>query len=103
MYVGIQSIHSETQSLQINHIVVIRFGNDKSAQMHMAYKCQSIIFFELLLLLTLLPSPEKSILLFARRYKVRSTMYHVAIPKLNSFGETFAGNGYQVPGEDLKE
>ena len=30
-------------------------------------------------------------------------MCHVAFPKLNSFGETFADNGYQMPGEDLKE
>ena len=30
-------------------------------------------------------------------------MCHVAFPKLNSFGEAFAGNGYQMPGEDLKE
>jgi len=30
-------------------------------------------------------------------------MCQAAFPKLNSFGETFAGNGYQMPGEDLKE
>ena len=30
-------------------------------------------------------------------------MCHVAFPKLNSFGEAFAGNGYQTPEEDLKE
>ena len=31
------------------------------------------------------------------------TMCHVAFPKLNSFGEAFAGNGHQMPGENLKE
>ena len=62
-----------------------------------------LIFFELLLLLTLFPAPVESIPLFARRYKVSCTMCHVAFPKLNSFGEAFAGNGYQMPGEDLKE
>ena len=30
-------------------------------------------------------------------------MCHVALPKLNSFGKAFAGNGHQMPGEDLKE
>ena len=30
-------------------------------------------------------------------------MCHVALPKLNSFGEAFAGNGYQMPEEDFKE
>ena len=30
-------------------------------------------------------------------------MCHVASPKLNSCGEAFTGNGYQIPGEDLKE
>ena len=41
--------------------------------------------------------------LFARRYEVSCTMCHVAFPKLNSFGEAFAGNGYQMPEEDLKD
>ncbi len=29
-------------------------------------------------------------------------MCHVSFPKLNSFGEAFAGNVYQMSGEDLK-
>ena len=30
-------------------------------------------------------------------------MCQAAFPKLNSFGKAFAGNGYQMPEEDLKE
>ena len=30
-------------------------------------------------------------------------MCQASSPKLNSCGEAFAGNGYQMPGEDLKE
>jgi hypothetical protein len=37
---------------------------------------------------------------FARKYNVGCAMCHVAFPKLNDFGKTFAGNGYQFPGED---
>jgi hypothetical protein len=40
---------------------------------------------------------------FARRYEISCTVCHVAFPKLNSFGESFAGNGYQFPDEDLNE
>ena len=54
-------------------------------------------------MLTLFPAPAEPIPLFARRYKVSCAMCQAAFPKLNSFGETFAGNGYQMPGEDLKE
>ena len=53
-----------------------------------------LIFFELLLLLTLFPAPVESIPLFARRYKVSCTMCHVAFPKLNSFGEAFSFQVY---------
>jgi len=38
--------------------------------------------------------------LFARRYKVSCTTCHIGFPKLNSFGEAFAGNGYRFPEED---
>ena len=62
-----------------------------------------LIFFELLLLLPLFSAPAESIPLFARGYKVSCTMCHVAFPKLYSLGEAFAGNGYQMPEENLKE
>lgn len=39
---------------------------------------------------------------FARRYNVSCVMCHVAFPKLNEFGRSYAGNGYQFPGEDPK-
>ena len=62
-----------------------------------------LIFSELLLLLTLFAAPAESIPLFARRYKVSCAMCQAAFPKLNSFGDAFAGNGYQMREEDLKE
>ena len=35
---------------------------------------------------------------FARKYRTSCTTCHVAIPKLNPFGEAFRKNGYQIPG-----
>ncbi|OIO04201.1 MAG: hypothetical protein AUJ51_02375 [Elusimicrobia bacterium CG1_02_56_21] len=35
---------------------------------------------------------------FARRYNVSCNLCHTAFPRLNSFGEKFAMNGYQMPG-----
>ena len=37
---------------------------------------------------------------FARKYNVSCVMCHSGFPKLNSFGEQFAANGYQFPGGD---
>ncbi len=45
----------------------------------------------------------EAIPVFARRYKVSCTVCHIGFPKLNGFGEAFAGNGYQFPGADLKD
>jgi hypothetical protein len=53
-------------------------------------------------MLTLLPSPAEPIPLFARRYKMICTTYHVAFPELSSFGEAFAGNGTPDAGRKLK-
>ena len=45
----------------------------------------------------------EAIPLFARRHKLSCTACHVGFPKLNSFGESFAGNGYQFPEEDFSD
>lgn len=39
---------------------------------------------------------------FARRFGFSCVMCHSAFPKLNSFGEAFARNGYQFPGQDVR-
>ena len=39
---------------------------------------------------------------FARRFGFSCVMCHSAFPKLNSFGEAFARNGYQLPGQDVR-
>lgn len=38
---------------------------------------------------------------FARKYGFSCIMCHAGFPKLNSFGETFAGNGFQMPGGNV--
>jgi hypothetical protein len=50
-----------------------------------------------------MPDTASAIPAFARKYKIACTVCHTAFPQLNGFGEAFAGNGYQFPGEDLKE
>jgi hypothetical protein len=41
---------------------------------------------------------------FARKYRVSCALCHVAPPKLNSFGETFAANGFEfTPGEEPRD
>lgn len=40
---------------------------------------------------------------FARRYSLSCEVCHVGMPKINSFGEDFAGNGYQLPDEDVRQ
>ena len=39
---------------------------------------------------------------FARRFGFSCVMCHSAFPKLNSFGEAFARNGYQLPGQNIQ-
>lgn len=45
----------------------------------------------------------EAIPLFARNYKMSCTTCHIGFPKLNSFGEAFAGNGYRFSEGDLAE
>ncbi len=49
-----------------------------------------------LLVLPLVPSPAQAIPAFARKYKLTCAMCHAPIPRLTAFGETFAGNGFQM-------
>jgi hypothetical protein len=56
-----------------------------------------------LLLLCIFSENVLAIPLFARKYKVSCVMCHTGFPQLNSFGNAFASNGYQMPGEDTKD
>lgn len=45
-------------------------------------------------------APAAAIPAFARRYRVTCSLCHAPAPRLTEFGETFAGNGFQMaPGE----
>lgn len=46
----------------------------------------------------LLPRAAQAIPTFARQYEMSCAVCHSAMPKLNSFGEEFAGNGFRLPG-----
>jgi hypothetical protein len=49
-------------------------------------------------------APVSAIPAFARKYRVSCTLCHSAPPKLNEFGETFAGNGFELaPGEEPRD
>lgn len=48
-----------------------------------------------LLVLPLVPSDAGAIPAFARKYKVTCALCHAPFPRLNAFGEQFAGNGFQ--------
>ncbi|NJD19155.1 MAG: hypothetical protein FIA95_07725 [Gemmatimonadetes bacterium] len=49
-----------------------------------------------LLLIPLVPSQAQGIPAFARKYKFTCAMCHAPFPRLTAFGETFAGNGFQL-------
>lgn len=56
------------------------------------------------LLALLLPASASAIPAFARRYKASCLMCHDPAPKLNAFGEQFAGNGFRMaPGEEPRD
>jgi hypothetical protein len=51
-----------------------------------------------------LPAETWGIPAFARRYKASCLMCHDPVPKLNAFGETFAGNGFRMAaGEEPRD
>jgi hypothetical protein len=62
-----------------------------------------ILFVFAMLLGDFLAGVAEAIPVFARRYEIGCPVCHVGFPKLNEFGEAFAGNGYQFPGEELKD
>jgi hypothetical protein len=46
------------------------------------------------------PEPAEAIPAFARKYRVSCALCHQPFPRLNAFGEAFAGNGFKMaPGE----
>lgn len=46
------------------------------------------------------PAPAEAIPSFARKYRVSCALCHQPFPRLNAFGEQFAGNGFEfAPGE----
>ncbi|UCC25414.1 MAG: hypothetical protein JSU98_17075 [Gemmatimonadales bacterium] len=46
--------------------------------------------------LLVLPFEADAIPAFARKYKVSCALCHAPFPRLNAFGETFAGNGFRL-------
>ncbi len=62
------------------------------------YSCMALILLSIVFIDSVSAIPA-----FARRHKMSCRTCHVGIPMLNSFGEMFAGNGYQLPGADLKD
>lgn len=54
--------------------------------------------------ISLLPVDAHAIPAFARKYRVSCTMCHQPVPRLNSFGENFAANGFEMaPGEPPRD
>jgi hypothetical protein len=57
----------------------------------------------LLLGALLAPAPAAAIPAFARKYHVSCSLCHNPAPRLNEFGEAFAANGFQFPGETPRD
>lgn len=54
--------------------------------------------------LLLAPSQGEAIPAFARKYNVSCSLCHAPAPRLNAFGETFAGNGFEMSvGEEPRD
>lgn len=56
----------------------------------------SILFFGVEIFFLIHVTPASAIPAFARKYNVPCSLCHVAVPKLNDFGNTFRDNGYQM-------
>ena len=52
----------------------------------------------LLLTVALMPVDANAIPAFARKYRTTCATCHAPFPRLTPFGETFAGNGFVMPG-----
>ena len=59
----------------------------------------STLFVLLVILSSLSYEDAKGIPVFARKYRISCSTCHVAIAKLNSFGDAFRFNGYRFPKE----
>lgn len=56
------------------------------------------------LVLALTPADAAAIPAFARKYGVSCSLCHAPAPRLNAFGERFAGNGFEMaPGEEPRD
>jgi len=62
-----------------------------------------VFFFVILTTTNFMMGVAAAIPLFARNYKLSCTTCHIGFPKLNSFGEAFAGNGYRFSEGDLAD
>lgn len=58
------------------------------------------VFGIFILFSVLWPSTASATSQWARKYKVECSMCHTGFPRLNSFGEAFMRNGYQIPGDE---
>ncbi|MFQ5902592.1 MAG: hypothetical protein ACE5JO_02780 [Candidatus Binatia bacterium] len=56
------------------------------------------LVYTVLSILLLLPSSSEAVPAFARKYRMECTVCHTRPPRLNTFGERFLENGYQIPG-----
>jgi len=64
--------------------------------------CLALAIFTVIFLMVWFAPPTSANPVFAKRFKVPCSFCHVAFPKLNSFGNLFAGNGYKFPGMEVK-
>lgn len=70
---------------------------------YLGIKSFIVSFLVLFVAIGYMAGMAEAIPLFARNYKLSCTTCHIGFPKLNSFGEAFAGNGYRISEGDLAE
>ena len=81
------------------HAIKWRFPMWKTA----GIKSIVISLFAVFIVTGFMSGVADAIPLFARNYKISCTACHIGFPKLNSFGEAFAGNGYRFSEGDLAD
>lgn len=57
----------------------------------------SVLLFLLIFFALLIPAKTEAMPVFARKYDISCNACHSAFPKLNEFGEQFAGNNMRLP------
>ena len=68
---------------------------------HMTWLClliATLLFGQLYFAIS--PEPAHAVPAFARKYNVNCSVCHTRPPRLNTFGERFLENGYQMPGTE---